>query len=141
MSWEDDLFDDLRRDEGSRTKPYKDTVGKLTIGVGRNLDDVGLRPDEIFTLLQNDVNGAKSDLDRVFPWWRDKPDAVKRGLLNMTFNVGIGRLCGFKKMLDALKDGRYDEAADEALNSRWAEQVGSRAVRVASLFRSLALVA
>lgn len=129
------LYAELRRDEGERKKPYKDTVGKLSIGVGRNLDDVGVRPDEIQLMLQNDVSDVVYDLDTRYPWWRKMTPARQNALANMCFNLGIVRLSGFKNMLAHLALGKYEQAATEALNSKWAGQVGDRAKRIAELFR------
>lgn len=129
------LYVDLRRDEGEKNKPYRDTVGKWTIGVGRNLDDVGLRADEMALMLKNDVANAVYHLDTNFPWWRQMTDARQNALVNMCFNMGIARLKGFVNMLAMLAKGSYDEAADEALKSKWASQVGSRAERIAAIFR------
>lgn len=131
----DQLYIDLRRDESERTKPYKDSVGKLSIGVGRNLDDVGLRHDEIQLMLQNDVATVVYDLDTRYPWWRNMTAARQNALANMCFNLGIVRLSGFKNMMALLALGKYDQAATEALNSKWATQVGDRAKRIAELFR------
>lgn len=136
MSWEDDLRADLVRDEGRKLEPYPDTVGKLTIGVGRNLTDNGVSVDESDLMQFNDTQTAKRMLSQMFPWWVTRPDVVKRGLVNMCYNLGVTRLALFDRMLSALQAGDYDTAANEALNSKWAEQVGQRAVRVAELFRS-----
>ena len=130
------LKDDLIRDEDIRLKPYVDTVGKLTIGIGRNLDDNGISEDEACYLLDSDINSIVNDLDRNMNWWRILPDDVQRALLNMCFNLGYPRLSGFKKMLAALEAGDYHKAADEALDSRWASQVGDRSKRIADLIRS-----
>lgn len=127
---------ELSRDEDVRAKPYKDTVGKLTIGVGRNLDDKGLSKAEINVLLNNDINGCESDLDRDMPWWRQLSDNRQRVLLNMCFNLGIAGLKGFKNMLRDIQNGLYDQAAVEMLDSLWARQVGGRAVRLAKLMKN-----
>lgn len=126
---------DLIRDEDLRQKPYRCTSGKLTIGVGRNLDDVGLSNDEALLLLDNDVRACMADLDRSLSWWRQLSDGRQRALLNMCFNLGWPRLSGFKKMLAALERGDFENASREALNSRWARQVGQRANRIADLLR------
>ena len=131
----DKLHQELRRDEAERTKPYIDSVGKVSIGVGRNLDDVGVRPDEIQLMLKNDVADVIYDLDTRYPWWRKMTTARQNALANMCFNLGIVRLSGFKNMLALLALGKYDQAAAEALNSKWAGQVGDRAKRIAELFR------
>ena len=130
------LVYELSRDEDVRTKPYKDSVGKLTIGVGRNLDDKGLSKAEINILLNNDINDSEADLDRTFPWWRQLNDNRQRVLLNMCFNLGIKRLTGFKNMLKDVQNGRYDQAAVEMLDSLWARQVGGRAVRLAKMMKN-----
>ena len=130
------LVYELSRDEDVRTKPYKDSVGKLTIGVGRNLDDKGLSKAEINILLNNDINDCESDLDREMPWWRQLSDNRQRVLLNMCFNLGIPRLKGFKSMLRDVQNGLYDQAAVEMIDSLWARQVGGRAVRLAKLMKN-----
>jgi len=130
------LVYELSRDEDVRAKPYKDSVGKLTIGVGRNLDDKGLSKAEINILLNNDINDCESDLDREMPWWRQLNDNRQRVLLNMCFNLGITRLKGFKNMLRDVQNGLYDQAAVEMLDSLWAQQVGGRAVRLAKLMKN-----
>lgn len=129
------LIDDLTRDEGLRLKPYRDTVGKLTIGIGRNLDDVGITIDEAVVLLHGDIDRAVVDLDRALPWWRALDEPSARALANMAFNLGLPRLLGFRRMLAALERGDHASAAAEALNSQWADQVGSRAHRIAALIR------
>lgn len=129
------LYEDLRRDEGERRKPYRDTVGKLTAGVGRNLDDVGLRADEIQLMLENDVSSAVYDLDTHLPWWRKLNGARQNALINMCFNLGITRLKGFKRTLSLLEAGAFEAASIEVMNSKWADQVGQRAQRIARAFR------
>ena len=125
---------DLKRDEGFRSKPYKDTVGKLTIGYGRNLDDVGINKREAEELLRYDVFLANKELLK-FPWYDDLTSCRKRALLNMMYNLGSTRFRKFKKMIKAFKTRNYEIAADEALDSKWAKQVGDRAERIADLIR------
>ena len=131
----DALTQDLLRDENLKLKPYRDTVGKLTIGVGRNIDDNGITEEEALFLLKNDIRRSESDLDRNASWWRGLPDDAQRGLVNMAFNIGWPRLAKFDRMLMALKFGRFNTAADEALDSQWAKQVKGRAERIADLYR------
>lgn len=131
----DSLKSELIRDEDLKLKPYRDTEGKLTIGVGRNLDDVGLSNEEAHYLLENDIGRALSDLDRNMPWWRDLSENRQRALANMAFNLGWPRFANFKKMIAALGDDDYERAATEALDSKWAGQVGPRADRIAAMIR------
>jgi lysozyme len=127
------LQQDLIRDEGLHLKPYRDTAGKLTIGVGRNLDDVGVTRDEALMLLANDIAALPGALDRALPWWRGLDEPRARSLANMAFNLGASRLLEFRRMLGALRAGDYETAAREAMNSKWAAQVGQRANRIAVL--------
>ena len=131
----DSVLSDLKRDEGLRLEPYNDSVDKLTIGYGRNLDDVGITEREAEFLLENDLRRSLADLDRTLQWWRALSEASRRGLVNMCFNLGLPRLLTFKRMLAALEAGDGDRAAEEALDSKWAGQVGARAQRIAALYR------
>lgn len=131
----DPITADLKRDEGLRLKPYYDSVAKLTIGYGRNLDDVGISEIEAEILLDHDIAASRADLDRALPWWRGLPAPQQRGLINMAFNLGLTRLLGFKRMLAALRADDGARAAKEALDSKWAGQVGERAQRIAVLYR------
>jgi lysozyme len=127
------LIDQIRLHEGSRSKPYKDTVGKLTIGVGRNLDDVGLFDDEIELLLINDLKRFERSLDKSLPWWRDLDEVRQRVILDMCFNMGLGGLLGFKNTLAKIKAHDWAGARRGMLQSKWAKQVGARATRLADM--------
>jgi lysozyme len=127
---------ELARDEGRRLKPYTDTVGKLTIGVGRNLTDRGLSDGEVDHLLDQDIALSEAELDKVAPWWREMSGVRQRVLLNMHFNMGWPRLSNFKNTLGAMQAGDYAKAADGMLASVWAQQVGQRAVRLAKMMRT-----
>lgn len=126
----------LVRHEGLRLKPYCDTVGKLTLGVGRNLDDVGITQAEAMTLLAGDVARAEAGLDARLPWWRTLDPVRADVLVNMAFNLGIASLCGFDRTLAAVREGRWVDAADGMLASAWAKQVGGRAVELARQMRT-----
>jgi len=123
-------------DEGLRLKPYKDTVGKTTIGVGRNLDDVGISKSEAMSLLGADIDRVVAQLDATFPWWRNMTDARQQALANMTFNLGIEKLKGFKNTLAAMQSGDYAAAANGMRSSLWARQVGARAERLAKMMEN-----
>ena len=125
----------LIRHEGLRLKPYRDTVGKLTIGVGRNLDDRGISKDEALYMLENDIRIAEEELDQRIPWWRDLDDVRQEILLNMAFNLGVPGLMKFKNFLRALREGNYARASDEMLASKWAIQVGRRADELSRAMR------
>jgi lysozyme len=127
----------LTRHEGLRLKAYRDTVGKLTIGVGRNLDDVGITDHEAAYLLSGDIDRAVRGLFARYPAWFPKLDPVRQAVLvNMAFNLGLTGLAGFRRTLDCVARGQYGEASDAMLESKWADQVGQRAVELAAQMRT-----
>ena len=130
----DRLRDQLIRHEGLRLKPYRDTVGKLTIGVGRNLDDVGISRAEAEVLLDNDVAARVDALGR-FPWYAALDEVRQAAILDMSF-MGIARVLQFRKMIAALEADDWPSAAAELLDSKYARQVGARAEHLAQQIRS-----
>ena len=128
------LVSELKRDEGQRLKPYLDTVGKITIGVGRNLTDVGISESECEMLLHNDIAQTLTWLDQSLPWWRTLDEVRQRVIINMGFNLG-GNLLTFVNTLAAMQHSDYAAAADGMLASKWATQVSIRAERLMRMMR------
>lgn len=128
------LKDWIKKCEDFKSHPYLDTVGKLTIGWGRNIEDNGISQAEGDFMFDNDFARCQADLKQ-YKWYTDQPQNVQDALMNMCFNLGIGRLRGFKKMIAALENKDYTTAAIEALESKWANQVGQRAKDVALMIR------
>lgn len=122
----------LMRHEGFSSKPYYDSVGKVTIGYGRNLDDLGLSQEECVFLLRNDILRTFSELCS-FPWFTTLNEARQDALINMCFNLGFQRFSQFKKTIAAIEIGDFKAAAHEMLQSKWYEQVGHRAVELAEM--------
>lgn len=122
----------IKQHEGFRTHPYKDSVGKLTIGYGRNIEDNGISEAEAETMLRHDVLAAQ-DAAGQFTWYRKQNAARKDVLTEMVFNMGLPRVLGFKKMIQALRDDDHEEAAYQMMDSKWAIQVGKRAETLSSL--------
>ena len=127
----------LKRHEGIREKPYLCPAGKITIGIGRNLEERGLSADEIEYLFKNDLNIAAHECSKLF---RDfggiTPVHRQAALLDMCFNLGALRLSQFLKMRAAIDLRDWNTAAREALNSKWASDVGSRAVTIAFIIKN-----
>jgi len=125
------LREQLIRDEGMRLRPYRDSVGKLTIGVGRNLDDKGISLGEADLLLDNDLSEYSAAVLARVPSAYKLDEARRAVLVGMAFNMGIAGLMRFKVMLAMVERGDYAEAARAMLDSLWARQVGHRAERLA----------
>jgi len=134
------LIEELIIDEGCIDKVYADHLGFLTLGVGHLiLDtdkefklDIGtpVSEERINECLHNDIDIVCDELDRNMPWWNELDETRQRVLANMCFNLGCPRLKNFKKFLVALEGGDFESAGEEMMDSKWATQVGDRAVRL-----------
>ena len=130
----------VKASEGYRLEAYRCTSGALTVGYGHNCDasavpgvvKVGdsISEGTAGKLFQADLAGAVWDVRRILPWviWLDAPRQAV--LYDMAFNMGIGGLSTFRNTLALVKAGKYAEASRNMLQSKWARQVGERAVRL-----------
>jgi len=126
----------LIRHEGMRLKPYRCTAGKLTIGVGRNLDDRGISKPEAMLLLDNDILNCETELLEHLPVvYTGLNETRKAVLINMCFNLGISGLLGFKNTLAFIGVRDFERAANNMLASKWAKQVGLRAIELSEQMR------
>jgi lysozyme len=126
----------LKRHEGFRGKPYYCTANKLTIGYGRNLDDVGITEVEAEFLLKVDTLRATDDAGDIFPDILSYTENRQIAIINMLFNLGKTRFLGFGNMIKAIKRNDWISASIEALDSKWARKdVGIRAIEIANLLK------
>jgi lysozyme len=127
------LTTQLRRDEGEVLHAYTDSLGYLTIGIGRLIDKRkggGITKAESAYLFANDLDSKRAEVRRRIPWF-DRLDTARQGvLLNMAFQMGVDGLLGFKNTLAMIERGDYAGAAAGMLNSLWAEQTPERAKRL-----------
>ena len=130
----DALEQQLIEHEGLELDMYTDTVGIKTIGVGRNLEHVGLRNEaEARFLLRSDILAICAELENRLPWMSELDEIRQRVLIDMAFNLGVAGLCKFTNTLEHVEGRRFDQASVEMLDSRWADQVGRRAVRLSKM--------
>jgi len=123
----------LVRHEGLRLYPYTDTVGKTTIGVGRNIEDRGISSEEAGFLLDNDITYIFQQLSkRAIGVFTSLDEVRQHILIDMAF-MGVEKLLGFHRMWKALERRDFVAAAREMLDSKWASQVGSRATELAAM--------
>ena len=128
------LVAQLRRDEAEVLHAYECSEGYWTIGVGRLIDKRkggGITREESAYLLANDLRRIDADLRRRYAWFAGLDEARQAALVNMAFQLGTGGLATFRKMLTAVRLGKWEEARAQALDSLWAKQTPSRARRVA----------
>lgn len=118
--------------EGLKLKPYKCTANKLTIGVGRNLDDVGITEEEALYLLEADIQVVINQCTVAFAWFVDLDELRKEAVINLVFNMGLTKFKQFKKTIAYIEQGKFDLAGAELLDSNYARQVGQRSIDVAN---------
>jgi lysozyme len=137
------LEQELRRDEGVRFSPYKDTKGIMTVGIGHNLQakplyniTYPLTDYQVSCIFQLDVKEVVDQLNQHLPWWEHLDEVRQRVLCNMCFNLGINTLLTFKNTLTAISLGNYEQATVGMRNSAWFKQVDNRAVRLANAMQT-----
>jgi lysozyme len=151
------LVEMLIADEGMELQVYTDSLDIDTIGVGRNLEDRGLTDEELqhlgYTslqdvymngltlygaryLLRNDIAIVEKELCRAHSCVEELDEARQMVCINMAFNLGMPRLNRFKKMWAAIYEGDYGTAALEMLDSKWADQVKGRALRLSNIMKT-----
>ena len=146
-----EIINRLKFHEGLMLEPYRCTRGKLTIGIGRCIDTNPFTTEELISigdwkhgitremahmLCMNDINRCISDLRKKIEFFEKLDKERQYVLIDLCFNMGIKGLLKFKNMLSALGTGNWNKAADELLNSKYASQVGKRAIRLASTIRN-----
>ena len=151
-----ELLDQLVEHEGLELMPYEDSLGIDTIGIGRNLQHRGLSEEELgyigkdlsdicewgitkeqaYYLAENDIKIVEEEICKAHPCVLELDEVRQRVLIDMAFNVGVPRLKKFVKMWQAIHDKDFDEASVQMLDSRWAKQVGNRAVRLSNAMKS-----
>jgi lysozyme len=132
------LAEELHDDEGFRDHAYQDSEGYWTIGYGRLIDKRKggrITQEEADYLLDNDIEEKYHGLITALPWVTDHPDHVQRALCNMCFQLGVAGLLGFKRTLALIQAKKYEEAANNAMLSKWSKQTPERAKRVTDMIR------
>lgn len=130
------LIEQLKIHEGFRSNVYTCSGGKKTVGYGRNLQDIGISEEEAEMLLKNDIYEATNQLLNAFPFMATFSDVRISAMINFTFNVGIGTVKKFSNTIEYLKNEDWEAAADEMMDSKWAEQVGDRAIQITEQIRT-----
>ena len=131
------IKDLLIKHENIKNKPYDDSTGKelkqgdtikgkVSIGVGRNIQDNGLSEDEIIYLLSNDIERCITELKTIFPKFDELPKNIRMALIDMNFNLGKSKFLTFKKMIQAVKNRDWKQMIEEMKDSKWCEQLPNR---------------
>lgn len=130
------LKDMITEHEGKRLDLYQDTEEIYTIGVGHNLEAKGISEAVCELMLEEDIGEAIEDAD-TFRWFESELNDPRRAVVvDMIFNLGLTRFTQFKKTIQFLENGLFQSAAKEMLDSKWATQVGRRAIRLSEIMRT-----
>ncbi len=126
------VVESIKKHEGFRKRMYEDSVGVKTIGYGFNLEQIELPKPVAELWLAFEIEKHQKELEQ-FHWYNTLDPIRQDVLLDMHYNLGHSRFKQFKKMIAALENKKYDDAAKEMLDSKWAKQVGNRATELASI--------
>lgn len=128
----------LIKHEGYRLMPYTDTLGNTTIGIGRNLTGRGAQPTEIDQMFNNDVDYFYNFLTNTYPWFQLLNEARQIALVDMCF-MGTKPFSEFENMIDYLSKANWLQASLEIKYSKYASQVGQRAIDIQNIILNGAL--
>ena len=120
---------DIKRREGCSLHVYDDHLGNPTLGVGRLLSR-GISEATAMQMLEEDIDIVLTELKQNLPWFDDMPMHIQEALVDLGFNLGVPNLLKFKLTLGFIQAYKFEEAAAELLNSRYAEQVPNRAKEI-----------
>ena len=128
----------LKRHEGVKKHVYTCSAGYETIGAGTNISPsgLGLSESEIHMLLTNDIYRVVGELSEEYKWFDDLDTVRKDAMIDLSFNLGQTSLRKFENALEAMKFKNYDKAASDFMDSKWSQQVGSRAVEITNMIRT-----
>jgi lysozyme len=142
------LREQLKVDEGVKYEIYKDHLGYPTFGIGHLIteddpehgepDGTEISEDRVNEVFESDVAKFVSEAKILFSDLDELPDVAQQVIVNMAFNMGRPRLSKFKNFIAGVNDRDWVRAAEEMMDSRWADQVGDRAIRLRNLILTLA---
>lgn len=135
MQVRDILHTNLIKHEGVKLKPYRDTAGVLTIGVGHNLEN-GITHKTVMQILDDDIDVATQDAKKIFPSLLTFSDNRQAALIELVFNMGLGTFSKFHTTIACIHAGNWKLGARNLLDSIWAKQVGHRAIDIANMIEN-----
>ena len=134
------LKDQLIIDEGVKYETYLDHLSLKTCGIGHLCREdepeydlelgAEVSEDRVTELFEQDIQSVIQDCKKVYDDWDKLPEEVKQIVANMMFNLGRPRYSKFRKHIQAVMDGNWQESANQMRQSRWHKQVTNRAERL-----------
>lgn len=136
----------IEKEEGYRATPYYCSEGYPTWLIGKKIGYKGQSLDDFkmlkasrsvaLTMLQDDLVELVADLKSRFDWFERLNQARKDVIISMCYQMGIDGFAKFKKTINYMTKGRFQEASIEMLDSKWAKQTPARAKRHSDVFAS-----
>jgi lysozyme len=137
----EEVFNQLKEDEGVKYEIYNDHLGLATFGVGHLVIEsdpefssplgTSVSEERVWEAFEKDLDTSIDECEVLFgPKWNDFPGEVQEIVVNMMFNMGRPRLSKFKNFCAALEEADWAKAAIEGRDSRWHKQVTNRAERL-----------
>jgi lysozyme len=151
------VIDLLTRHEGFRAYSYRDTKGKLTIGIGFNLDAPGaaercaaagvnynavcfaghgITQAQAQALLDEGITQAQDAALCTVVGFLDMPEAVQLVVIDMIFEMGREGFLGFHRMIPALEARDWRQMVKEMRDSDYFKEVKARATENIALVLS-----
>ena len=131
-----DLLESIKKHEGFVEHVYDDSLGIPTIGYGFAIKDLILDEDIAEEILIRKLERLKRNACGRFKWLEDMPIDVQGVIIEMCYQLGVTGVSKFKKTISLLRDGDWDEAANEMLDSLWARQTPNRATELSNIVRN-----
>jgi GH24 family phage-related lysozyme (muramidase) len=140
------LRERVRTHEGCVLEPYKDSLGKLTVGIGhlvqpherkRYQEGIKITQEEADELFDIDINRAAAGADELIIKkignHDDLPQSVQEVLVEMVFQLGATGVKQFRNMWASLKEKDGEMAALHMRDSRWHKQTKNRCESLAKI--------
>lgn len=124
----------LRTEEGFRQFAYKDTVGKLTIGYGFNID-AGFDKELCDVILAFLARRLDTQL-AAYDWYANLDDTRKSVFLDMGYNLGLDGLLHFTQTISAVSRADWPAASQRLLASKAATQLPKRYQALANILET-----
>tara|TARA_R100000808_G_C2135305_1_gene143718 strand:- start:1133 stop:1558 length:426 start_codon:yes stop_codon:yes gene_type:complete len=133
----DELLESIKKNEGFRSRVYKDSLGFDTIGYGFAIKDLDLDENISEQILIQKLLKLVKNTHKKFPWLDEQPEVVKDVIYEMCYQLGVTGVSKFKKTLKYVEQNDYESASIEMLDSRWALQTPARANLLAEKMKSV----
>jgi lysozyme len=132
-----EIFEQIKKHEGFKSKVYKCTEGFDTIGYGFAIKDLEIDKDVADLILMKKLHSLLERILIAFPWFKDVDDTAKAVIVNMCYQLGLSGFSKFKKTIYLLETEQYEDASVEMLDSLWAKQTPNRAKELSETLRGI----